>query len=246
MKYRTFGSTGLEVSAIGFGAMPLSLTPARPSENDAIAVVHHAIDLGITLIDTADSYCIDTTEGRSQRAFDRQGHGAAAAGYPQQGGDRYQRRPAPPQWPLGPQWPPRAPARRLRAVAKESRGGTHRHLLLPPHRPTKCLWLTASANSRGWQGEGKIAHVAVSNHSVSEIDAARSLVGVIGVQNEYSLRHRLPERQAGTAPTGTEPDTSGTLAAFGRARHGIRCVGSARHCGACGEPWAHQAQPWPA
>lgn len=68
MKYRTFGSTGLEVSVIGLGAMPLSLTPDRPSEDAAIAVVHHAIDCGITLIDTADSYSRPAEGGRQDRA----------------------------------------------------------------------------------------------------------------------------------------------------------------------------------
>ena len=40
--------------------MPLSLT-GRPSEIEAIAVIHQALDLGVTLIDTADAYCQDET-----------------------------------------------------------------------------------------------------------------------------------------------------------------------------------------
>ena len=41
--------------------MPLSLT-GRPSEIDAIAVIHQALDLGVTLIDTADAYCQDESD----------------------------------------------------------------------------------------------------------------------------------------------------------------------------------------
>ncbi len=67
MRTRPFGSSGLELGAIGLGAMPLSVTRDRPGEDDAIAVINHAIDCGINLIDTADSYCLDeepaTTRG---------------------------------------------------------------------------------------------------------------------------------------------------------------------------------------
>ena len=44
-----------DVSAIGLGAMPLTMDQ-RPTEEDAIATVHAALDAGVTLIDTADAY----------------------------------------------------------------------------------------------------------------------------------------------------------------------------------------------
>ena len=50
MKYKQLGDT--KISAIGLGAMPLSLS-GRPSEENAIAVIHKALDLGVTLIDTS-------------------------------------------------------------------------------------------------------------------------------------------------------------------------------------------------
>ena len=53
MRYRTLGD--LRVSAIGLGAMPLSIE-GRPDERQALATVHAALDAGVTLIDTADSY----------------------------------------------------------------------------------------------------------------------------------------------------------------------------------------------
>ena len=43
------------VSAIGLGAMPLSTKEDRPSPEEAEAVVHAALDAGVTLIDTADA-----------------------------------------------------------------------------------------------------------------------------------------------------------------------------------------------
>ena len=58
MKTTPLGATGIEVGAVGFGAMHLS-TAGRPPEAQAVTVVHRALDLGVTLIDTADAYCHD-------------------------------------------------------------------------------------------------------------------------------------------------------------------------------------------
>ena len=61
MLFKILGNTGVRVSAIGLGAMPLSLNN-RPVEAQAVAVIHRALDLGVTLIDTADSYCLDDSD----------------------------------------------------------------------------------------------------------------------------------------------------------------------------------------
>lgn len=54
MRTRTVGPH--RVGAIGFGCMPLNWAYRGPSEDDPIEVVHRAIDLGMTLLDTADVY----------------------------------------------------------------------------------------------------------------------------------------------------------------------------------------------
>jgi aryl-alcohol dehydrogenase-like predicted oxidoreductase len=60
---RTLGTSGLQVSAIGLGCMSLSdWTYGATSEADAIRLVHHALDQGITLLDTADIYGPFTSE----------------------------------------------------------------------------------------------------------------------------------------------------------------------------------------
>jgi len=56
MNTRSIGSSGLTVSCIGLGGMPLSLDD-RPAEADGVRVIHAALDAGMTLIDTADVYC---------------------------------------------------------------------------------------------------------------------------------------------------------------------------------------------
>lgn len=52
MKTVRLGKTGLEVSRVGIGGIPLT----RPSEQDAIEVVQRALDLGVNFIDTAVGY----------------------------------------------------------------------------------------------------------------------------------------------------------------------------------------------
>ncbi len=59
MAYRAFGSTGIEVSAIGFGAWQLGRSaewPTGPAPDEAVRLVHAALDAGVTFIDTAPGY----------------------------------------------------------------------------------------------------------------------------------------------------------------------------------------------
>ena len=55
MKKRWLGSS-LETSAIGLGCMPMTRIYGEPDENEAIATIHRAIDLGVDYIDTSDAY----------------------------------------------------------------------------------------------------------------------------------------------------------------------------------------------
>ena len=52
MKTVRLGKTGLEVSRIGMGGIPLT----RPTEDEAIKVIRRAFDLGVNFIDTANAY----------------------------------------------------------------------------------------------------------------------------------------------------------------------------------------------
>src|SRR5262245_63083405 len=60
MKYRKLGRHGPEVSAIGLGCMSMGIagtyTSSVKNDDDAVALIHRAIELGITLLDTADIY----------------------------------------------------------------------------------------------------------------------------------------------------------------------------------------------
>jgi aryl-alcohol dehydrogenase-like predicted oxidoreductase len=52
MKYRQLGKTGLEISEVGFGGIPI----IRLSTNEAIRVLSYAYDKGINFFDTANMY----------------------------------------------------------------------------------------------------------------------------------------------------------------------------------------------
>ncbi len=65
MRTRTLG--GLEVSAVGLGAMGLSGTYGAADDDESIVTIHRALDLGMTFIDTADVY----GEGHNERLVGR-------------------------------------------------------------------------------------------------------------------------------------------------------------------------------
>ena len=66
MNMRRLGRSGFKVGEIGYGAMGLTWAYGEPiradQENEAIALIHRAIDLGVTLFDTAEVYGPFTNE----------------------------------------------------------------------------------------------------------------------------------------------------------------------------------------
>src|ERR671935_27419 len=56
MRQRQLGTGGLQVSAIGLGCMGMSQSYGPLDDDESMRTIHRALDLGITLIDTADAY----------------------------------------------------------------------------------------------------------------------------------------------------------------------------------------------
>jgi aryl-alcohol dehydrogenase-like predicted oxidoreductase len=56
MKQRPLGASGISVSAIGLGCWGMSGSYGPADEAESVATLHHALDLGVNFIDTADSY----------------------------------------------------------------------------------------------------------------------------------------------------------------------------------------------
>ena len=69
MNNRTLGNEGLVVSELGLGCMGMSEFYGTPDEDESIATIHRAIELGITFLDTADMYGPFTNEKLVGRAI---------------------------------------------------------------------------------------------------------------------------------------------------------------------------------
>jgi aryl-alcohol dehydrogenase-like predicted oxidoreductase len=179
------------VSAIGLGAMPLSTKTDRPSREDAVAVVHAALDAGVTLVDTADAYAADEAEfGHNEslvaEALASYGGNASDVLVATKGG--HTRRGS--DWLLdgSPGYLRRACEASLRRLGVDAIG------LYQFHRPDPDTpWEESMGALRQLADDGLVQMVGISNADVAQIDVARSIVGpaLVSVQNQFSLGWRF-------------------------------------------------------
>jgi pyridoxine 4-dehydrogenase len=177
----------LEVHRLGFGAMRITgpgIWGPPPDPEGAKAVLRRAVELGIDLIDTADSYGPEVSENLIAEALHPYPEGLVIA---TKGGLRR----------TGPgEWPRDARPERL----KECCEGSLRRLRLDRidvyqlHSPDPKVPLEDSIGAlKELQDEGKIRHIGVSNVSLEQLELARSLVDVVSVQNRYNREDRHSE-----------------------------------------------------
>jgi aryl-alcohol dehydrogenase-like predicted oxidoreductase len=192
MRTRALGPDAPQVSIIGFGGMPLSID-GRPDEATAIQTIHAVLDAGVTLLDTADVYCLDDDDiGHNERLFakalaawkgDRGGIVLATKGGLTRPGGSWQRNAHPTH---------------LRAACDRSLKalGVERIDLYQLHAPDPAIPFLESVGVLGeLQRAGKIRWIGLSNVSVEEIQEAMNVVPVTTVQNRLNpfFREALKE-----------------------------------------------------
>ncbi|MER0448365.1 aldo/keto reductase [Streptomyces sp. Edi4] len=193
MLYRTIGP--FKVGAVGYGAMPLSIE-GRPDEARALSTVHAALDAGITLIDTADSYYAPGGEpGHNElliaRALAAYGGATDEVLVATKGGRG--------RTDDG-DWTVRADPGHLRRAAEASlkRLGAEAIGLYQLHKPDPGVPFAESVGAlRELAEEGKVRAVGLSNVDSEQIREAREILGdrLVSVQNRFSpaVRDSGPE-----------------------------------------------------
>lgn len=182
------------VSAIGLGAMPVSMNNDEkyPSHEDAVATVQAALDAGVTFIDTADIYAPSwDTMGHNERIVGEAirtytGSTAGVVVGTKGGVTRGE----------GETWGRDGSLDYLRSAVEKSLTalGVDRLDLYQWHRPDR--WLVYGEvveHFRTLQDEGLIKAIGISNANVEEIEVAVQVLGEGGlasVQNEFSPRFR--------------------------------------------------------
>lgn len=184
MKMRKLGRNGPEVSAVGLGCMGMSAFYGGADEAQSIAVIHRALDLGVTLFDTAEMYGPHTNEvlvgkalkGRRDEAFiatkfgiNRQPDGSAVTDG--------------------------SPANVRRAVEGSlSRLGVDHIDLYYQHRidPNTPIEETVGAMAELVK-EGKVRFLGLSEAAPATLRRAHAEHPITALQTEYSLWSRDPE-----------------------------------------------------
>ena len=186
---------GRPVSAIGYGAMPLSVG-GRPDEERALETVKAALDAGIMLIDTADAYALGAADfGHGEeivaRLLRRLGVAPGDVLVATKGGHT---RPSGDRWELDgrPEYLVRAAEASLRRLDVDAID------LYQFHRPDpKVPYAESLGAFAELAGRGIVRMVGISNADPGQIRLAREIVGdaLVAVQNELSPRFRSSERE---------------------------------------------------
>jgi aryl-alcohol dehydrogenase-like predicted oxidoreductase len=195
MRTRAIGD--LQVSAIGLGGMPMSIE-GRPPESRSIATIHAALDAGVTLIDTADSYHLRAGEvGHNEaliaKALASWGGDSSAVLVATKGGHL---RPGDGTWTVN------GSRDYLRSACEASLKhlGVEAIGLYQFHRPDPKVPYEESIGAiTELHDEGKIRMAGVSNANPAQIRTAREILGdrLVSVQNQFSpvFRSSEPELQ---------------------------------------------------
>lgn len=189
MQQRRLGKSGPQVSAIGLGCMSIGIadvyTSSARSEDEAVSLVQRALDLGITLLDTADIY--GTSEALVGKAIAGRRDRVVLAtkfGFQNVAGSREQVVNGKPTY--------------VRSACEASlkRLGVDSIDLYYLHRvdPATPIEDTVGAMA-DLVRQGKVRHIGLSEASAATIRRAHGVHPIAAVQTEYSLWTRDPEQE---------------------------------------------------
>ncbi len=188
MKTRKLGNTDVAIPAIGLGCMGMSSVYGAADDATSIAVIHRAIDLGITLLDTADIYGTGGNEELVGRAIkgkrDRvvlatkfgnviRGSWADGKGYDTDGSPAYVKR---------------AAEASLRRLGVETIDLYYQHRVDPKTPIEETVGAMAELVK-----EGKVRYLGLSEAAPETIRRAYAVHPISALQTEYSLWSREPE-----------------------------------------------------
>jgi aryl-alcohol dehydrogenase-like predicted oxidoreductase len=186
MEYRRLGKSSLVVSALGLGCMGMSEFYGNPNEQESIATIHHAIDRGITLLDTADVYGMGRNEELVGRAIQKRRNQAIVAtkfgivrdpSNPNQRGVNGR-----------PEYVRKSCEQSLRRLKIATIDLYYQHRV----DTEVAIEETVGAMSRLIE-EGKVRYLGLSEAAVPTIRRAHATHPIAALQSEYSLWSRDPE-----------------------------------------------------
>ena len=173
-----------DVRPVAIGCMRLSTDPDR-NDDRSLEVLHAAFDAGVTLLDTADAYCLDERDiGHNERLIAR-----AISTW---SGDRSRITIATKGGMTRPEgrWEPDGRAKHLRTACERSCRalGVDRLALYQLHVPDPRIPLSTSVRAlAALKRDGLVAGIGLSNVTVGQIDEARRITEIDSVQVELSL-----------------------------------------------------------
>src|SRR5437867_400538 len=177
----------LRVTRLGFGAMRITGDGiwGEPSDrSEAVRVLRRAVELGINFIDTADSYGPGVSEeilAEALHPYPANLVSATKGGFERPGPDR---------------WVENGRPEHLRSACEGSlrRLRLDRIDLYQLHRIDPKVSMERQLGAlKDLQAEGKIKHIGLSEVSVRQLHAARTIVSIASVQNRYSVTDRGSE-----------------------------------------------------